>query len=78
MPFTLTGGMVREHRQRLGINQAELARALGYTPAAICKWERRKEHSIPRTQYQRVLDYFNARKDALEAQHAATLRLMLG
>lgn len=75
MPFTLTGGMVREHRQRLGVTQAELARALGYTRAAISRWERRETASIPRAQYERVLHYLNNYHERIESMRAVVQRL---
>jgi len=62
MPFTLTGAQVRQLRTALGVSQAELARSLGYTRAAICRWERSGAQSIPRTQYRAVLDYLKARR----------------
>lgn len=67
MPITITGATVREHRERLGISQTELARALGYTRQAICKWESHRDRSIPRTQYERVLTFLAARQQALNA-----------
>ena len=67
MPFTLTGSQVRDHRERLGISQAELARRLGYTRQAISKWESHPDRSIPRTQYERVLTFLATRQQALNA-----------
>jgi DNA-binding transcriptional regulator YiaG len=67
MPITLTGQWVKDQREKLGISQAELARALGYTRANISKWESRRERSIPRTQYERVLNYLLSRQEALRA-----------
>lgn len=68
MPFTLTGADLRALRTGLGVTQVDIARALGYTKSAICNWERRANHSIPRTQYQPVLDYLTRRREALERQ----------
>lgn len=64
MSFTLTGQQVRELRLLVGATQADLARALGYTRAAISRWERRPTTSIPRTQYERVLTYLAGRRAA--------------
>jgi len=75
MPFTLTGAQVRELRLSVGATQADLARALGYTKSAICNWERRRDHSIPRTQYRRVLDYLLERRDSADAQRAQLERV---
>lgn len=67
MPFTLTGATVKAQREKLGISQAELARQLGYTRQNISKWERQKDRSIPRTQYERVLAFLVSRQEALGA-----------
>lgn len=56
MPVILTGHTVRELRLAAGVTQADLARALGYTRQAIYWWEHHPDRSIPRTQYERVLD----------------------
>lgn len=76
MPFTLTGEIVKTQREKLGISQAELARQLGYTRQAICKWERQKDRSIPRTQYERVLSYLVARQEAMRARWPAASNLV--
>lgn len=68
MPFTLTGSDVKRLRGIVGVTQADLARSLGYSKSAICRWERRGEASIPRTQYGRVLDYLRSRYDLVEGQ----------
>lgn len=75
MPFTLTGSDVRRLREAVGATQTDLARSLGYTRQAICRWERRTDASIPRTQYQRVLDYLNIRRESAEAQRTQLQRL---
>lgn len=75
MPFTLTGAQVRELRLAVGVTQADLARSLGYTKSAICNWERRPTRSIPRTQYQRVLDYLIERRDSSDNQRAQAERV---
>ena len=36
----LTGEHLRQQRQALGLSQSELARRLGYSHSAICRWER--------------------------------------
>ena len=33
------GEMLRKDRDHLGLGQAELARQLGVTPGAVCRWE---------------------------------------
>lgn len=68
MPFTLTGADVRTLRLAVGVTQAELARSLGYTKYAVRNWERRADKSIPRVQYQAVLDYLVERRAAADAQ----------
>ena len=75
MPFTLTGSDVKRLRESVGVTQADLARHINYTRQAVCRWERRANLSIPRTQYQRVLDYLNSRRDSVEAQRAQVERL---
>lgn len=75
MPFTLTGSDVRMLRTQVGATQADLARALGYTKSAVCNWERRGAHSIPRTQYQAVLEYLVKRRAFAEAQRAQAERV---
>lgn len=73
MPFTLTGGQVRSIRLALGVTQAELARQLGYTRYAVYWWERHKDRSIPRTQYQPVLSALARLRDD-RASSAHTLQ----
>lgn len=34
------GAMLRQDRTRAGLGQAELARQLGVTPGAVCRWEK--------------------------------------
>lgn len=63
MPFTLTGSDVRRLRGIAGVTQKDLARSLGYSRQAIGRWEQHGDASIPRTQYQRVLDYLRSRYD---------------
>lgn len=75
MPFTLTGSDVKRLRESVGVTQADLARHLGYTKSAVCNWERRPAHSIPRTQYQAVLDYLVSRRESIEAQRAQAARV---
>ena len=75
MPFTLTGSDVRRLRGIVGATQADLARALGYSRQAISKWERHADTSIPRTQYQRVLDYLSNRYDLATGQRVTASRL---
>jgi DNA-binding transcriptional regulator YiaG len=76
MPFTLTGAQVRELRLAVGVTQSDLARSLGYTKYAVRNWERRAEKSIPRTQYQAVLDYLLARRTADDTQRTQVTRLL--
>lgn len=33
------GAMLREDRERIGLGQAAMARALGVSPGAVCRWE---------------------------------------
>lgn len=75
MPFTLTGSDVKRLRGTVGVTQADLARHLGYTRAAISRWERREGASIPRTQYGRVLDFLKGRYDVAEGQRTQIERL---
>ena len=77
MPFTLTGADLRTLRERLGVTQVDIARALGYTKNAIYQWERRTNRSIPRTQYQPVLDYLTRRREALERQAGQHAQLQM-
>ncbi len=75
MPFTLTGAQIRELRLSVGVTQADLARRLGYSRYAISKWERSPDKSIPRTQYQPVLDYLIERHTAADVQRAKAASL---
>ena len=75
MPFTLTGSDVSNLRDIAGVTQADLARALGYSRQAISKWERHPAKSIPRTQYQRVLNYLSSRYDVATGQRITASRL---
>lgn len=68
MPIVITGADVKSLRDKTGVTQAELARHLGYHKSNISKWEHKPTKSIPRAQYQRVLDYMRSRYDLATGQ----------
>lgn len=79
---TLTGDELRELRLRVNLSQSELARRLGYSRSAICRWERAGHRaSIPAAHVNLVLDTLLAARQQQEAwrqQLNELTRLLLG
>jgi DNA-binding transcriptional regulator YiaG len=74
MPFILTGSDVATFRHDYGVTQRELADALGYKRQSISYWEHRPQQSIPRTQYERLLDFIETRIATADAQRTKANR----
>ncbi len=77
----LTGENLRAMRQRVGLSQTELARRLGYSRAAICRWERGGAGApIPVAHLPLVLDTLLEARQQQEAwrQQLNELTLLLG
>ncbi len=64
-PITMNGGKLRAARKRLGMKQAELAAALGYSRSQICAWEK-GTYAVPFVAYAQILQVFEARARQLE------------
>lgn len=60
----MTGNQFKAYRERLGMNQAELAQALGISPSTVARQEQMRERSIslPRV-YQLALERLESTVD---------------
>ena len=64
MVFIMLGDNIRENREKLGINQVELAKLIGVSKQTVSNWE--NDNRIPPTQtLDKLANIFNVTTDSL-------------
>lgn len=67
-PTQLIGADLRRMREAVGMTQTELAEALGYSRAMVCRWES-GAYRVPRTHLPRLLAVLTEAKRRLDEYH---------